>query len=64
MSGQIPKFLDGEKLPGGYFDTPDPYVDYTPKSPVNLLELSRYARQQGKALVDLTKEEVAMFLNK
>lgn len=60
MSGKLPKFLEGEALPCGYFDPPNPY-DNAPKCDVNLLELSRYARKCGKRLVDLTKEEVDMF---
>ncbi len=60
MNGiKIPKFLEGENLPKDYFETPDPYR--SPKSSVILLELSRYAQREGKALIDLTKEEVKMF---
>ena len=60
MSGKIPKFLEGEVLPKGYFEPLNPYED-VPTCNVNLLELSRYARKCGKALVELTKEEVKMF---
>lgn len=60
MNGiKIPKFLEGETIPQDYFETPDPYK--APKSSINLLELSRYAQREGKALIDLTKEEVKMF---
>lgn len=60
MNGiKIPKFLEGETIPQDYFETPDPYK--VPKSSINLLELSRYAQREGKALIDLTKEEVKMF---
>ena len=60
MSGKVPKFLEGEVLPKGYFEPLNPYED-APGCNVNLLELSRYARKCGKALVELTKEEVGMF---
>lgn len=60
MNGMvIPKFYEGEKLPQGYYDTPDPFV--RPKSTLNLLELSRYAFSQGKQPVSLTKEEISQF---
>ena len=55
----IPKFYEGEKLPQGYYDTPDPFV--RPKCNLNLLELSRYALSHGKELVSLTKEEISQF---
>lgn len=60
MSGKLPKFLEGEPLPKGYYSPPNPYDD-APKCNVNLLELSRYARRCGKPLVELTKEEVNKF---
>ena len=43
-----------------YYKEPDPYVN-GPACPVNLLELSRYARKRGKKLSDLTQEEVEKF---
>lgn len=60
MSGTIPKFLEGEPLPPGYFEAPDPFRELVHGN-VNLLELSRYAIRNNKRLVDLTKEEVAKF---
>lgn len=39
---------------------PDPYVN-APSCHVNLLELSRYAKQCGKKLVELTQKEVRNF---
>lgn len=60
MNGKLPKFLEGESLPQGYYEPLNPYEDM-PKYNVNLLELSRYARRCGKSLIDLTKEEVDMF---
>lgn len=56
MNGTKPKFITGKVEPG-YYNKPDPYVN-APSCHVNLLELSRYAKKQGKKLADLTKEEV------
>lgn len=47
MSGEMPKFLEGEPLPDGYFAEPNPYT-FLPNRDVNLLEISRYARRVGK----------------
>ncbi len=55
-----PKFLEGVELPNSYYETPDPYKS-APSCNVNLLELSRYARKNGKKLIELTKEEVQQF---
>ena len=41
-------------LSKSYYETPNPYV--------NLLELSKYAREKGKKLADLSKDEVNQFL--
>ena len=60
MSGEIPKFLDGEPLPDGYFAEPNPYT-FLPNRDVNLLEISRYARRVGKKITEMTKEEVEQF---
>ena len=60
---RIPPFLEGEPLPKGYFDVPDPYVS-APTRKVNLSELVAYARKNGKSRMELSKEEVAMFVAK
>ncbi|MBO4474296.1 MAG: hypothetical protein IK020_02335 [Clostridiales bacterium] len=59
----LPKFLEGEKLPVGYFDPPDPYVS-APSCNVDLPALARYAKSVGKKLTELTKEEVKQFSTK
>ena len=56
----FPKFLEGEPLPKGYLEPPDPYAD-PPTRRVRLGPLAKYARENGKQIVDLTKEEVAQF---
>ena len=65
MSGismiRLPRFLEGEALPSGYYDTPDPYAD-PPKSKYNIRAMVNYALKQGKAVADLTKEEAKQFL--
>lgn len=61
MNGTKPKFLEGAKLNEEYYTQPNPYVN-APSCNVNLLELSRYAKKSGKALTDLTKEEVKKFV--
>lgn len=55
-----PKFLETEKLPESYYETPSPYKN-APSCNVNLLELSRYAKKMGKKIIELTKEEVQQF---
>jgi hypothetical protein len=57
---KIPKFLEGEPLPKGYFEAPNPYAA-PPTRKVKLGELVKYARDNGKKVFDLTKEEVSMF---
>ena len=48
-------------LSKSYYETPNPYVN-AQSCHVNLLELSKYAREKGKKLADLSKEEVNQFL--
>ena len=59
----LPKFLEGEPLPPGYFEPVDPYSD-PPECNIDLGALMRYADENGKRVVDLTKEEVAQFRTK
>ena len=67
MSGtretRIPPFLEGEPLPKGYFEVPDPY-ESAPTRKINLSELVAYARRNGKSRMELSKEDVAMFAMK
>ena len=56
----LPKFLEGEQLPHGYYDPPDPYGN-PPTRKVNLGAMLNYARKKGKRCWNLTKEEVQMF---
>lgn len=60
MNGWKPKFLEGVDLPASYYEMPNPYEN-APSCHVNLLEMSRYAKRNGKKLVELTREEVKMF---
>lgn len=60
---RIPKFMEGETLPAGYFDAPDPYSN-PPRAQYNIRALVNYALKQGKQVTDLTKEEVKPFLLK
>ena len=60
MNGTKPKFLEHVKVPAGYYEKPNPYVN-APSCHVNLLEMSRYAKRNGKKLVELTREEVKQF---
>lgn len=57
MNGMKPKFFSTKPE---YYQKPNPYVN-AESCNVNLLELSRYAKKNGKKLVELTKEEVARF---
>ncbi|MBQ6257242.1 MAG: hypothetical protein IJJ60_11685 [Clostridia bacterium] len=58
---RIPRFLEGEPLPAGYFDPPNPYAD-PPVSKYNLRAMVNYALRTGKKVTDLTKEEADQFL--
>lgn len=60
MNGMKPKFLENTIIQPSYYEQPSPYAN-APSCHVNLLELSRYAKQCGKKLIDLTKEEVQKF---
>ncbi len=60
MNGTKPKFLEHVKVPASYYKKPNPYVN-APSCHVNLLEMSRYAKRNGKKLVELTREEVKQF---
>ena len=57
---RVPLFLQGEQLPVGYFDPPNPYVD-APTKKVRLGALVAYARENGKSGWELTKEDVKRF---
>ena len=59
----LPTFLEGEPLPPGYNDPPNPYMS-PPPCYVDLLALSKYAKSIGKKITDLTKEEVQLFSTK
>ncbi len=57
---KVPQFLEGEPLPKGYFDPPNPY-SAAPTRRIDLSALVTYARKKGKNCWDLTKEEVSKF---
>ena len=57
---RVPLFLQGEQLPVGYFDPPNPYAD-APTKKVRLGALVAYARENGKSGWELTKEDVKLF---
>ncbi len=61
--GDKPTFLIGKQLPQSYYEQPSPYKN-APSCNVNLLQLSRYAKKQGKALSQLTEKDVALFATK
>lgn len=56
-----PEFMKKAVLSKSYYETPNPYVN-APSCHVNLLELSKYAREKGKKLADLFQDEVNQFL--
>ena len=60
MNGTKPKFMENSIMNESYYKKPNPYVN-APSCHVNLLEMSRYAKRNGKKLVELTREEVKMF---
>ena len=57
---RIPKFMEGEELPSGYFDSPDPYSN-PPSSRYNVRAMGNWALKNGKKVTDLTKEEAERF---
>ena len=61
MSVNKPKFLENVTVQQSYYEKPSPYVT-APSSHVNLLRMSKYARECGKKLTELTTEEVKRFL--
>lgn len=62
MSKKIsfPKFLEGEPLPKGYYDSVNPFKD-PPVWNVNLHGLAEYAESKGVHIAELSKEEYNMF---
>ena len=60
---RIPRFLEGEPLPSGYNDPPNPYAD-PPASKYNLRAMVNYALRIGKKVTELSKEEAEQFLVK
>ncbi len=60
MNGTKPRFMENLVIAPSY-EQPDPYVN-APSCHVNLLELSRYAKQCRKKLIELTQDEVKRFL--
>ena len=60
MNGTKPRFMKNSEVNQSYYEQPNPYVN-APSCHVNLLELSRYAKECGKKLVELTQEEVKKF---
>ena len=60
---RIPKFLEGEPLPAGYFEPVNPYVS-APTCKINFGKLVAYAKAHGKTQWELTKEEILRFTNK
>ena len=57
---RIPKFLEGESLPTGYFEPPNPYMS-APTRKVNVGALVAYARKTGKNCWELTKDDISVF---
>lgn len=55
-----PRFFDKNNLPNGYYKEVNPYIS-VPKSNINLLELSRYAKSIGKEMCDLQASEINKF---
>lgn len=60
MNGMKPNFLQNVCVNPGYYETPNPYEN-APSCNVDLLALSRYAKEKGKKLIELTQEEIQRF---
>ncbi len=64
MNGiKIPLFMQGEELPKGYYDDPNPYAPIQEEK-YRMRAMVNYALEHGKSVPDLTKEEANMFLIK
>ena len=63
MDRILVKYWEGRTPPSEYYLPPDPYKS-CPESNINLRKLCQYAKDVGKALADLTYEEVQQFANK
>ena len=65
MSGTKPRFMKKVNVDAQYYKEPDPYVN-GPACPVNLLELSRYARKRGKKIsrFDAGRSEKVFFIKR
>ena len=53
-------FYEGEQLPLGYFDPPDPYTNISSRK-IGLGGLANYMQATGKSFRELTKEDLKMF---
>ena len=58
---RIPRFLEGEALPAGYYESPNPYA-LPPKAQYHFRAMVNYVLRHGKSITELTKEEVKPFL--
>ena len=54
------RFWEGRIPPPEYYTPLDPY-DNPPPCRYNLMELTRYARNTGKRIAELTYDEIAQF---
>ena len=57
---KLPKFLEGESLPEGYYDPVSPYEKHPP-CPYNLQELMKFSVTSGRKIEDMSKEELNQF---
>ncbi len=60
MNSTTAKFWEGRTPTPEYFAPVNPYED-PPSCKYDLQELTRYARQVGKRIVELTYEEISHF---
>lgn len=63
MNGTIPEFYTGHEseIPKGYFKQLNPYKLSTDEVIYNIRKASKYARQLGKDISQLTFEEMQQF---
>ena len=58
---KIPKFMEGDTFPEGYYSEPNPYSE-PPVSKYNFRAMVNYALLHGKKVTDLTKREAELFI--
>lgn len=63
LRNKLPKFVDMNNLPDGYYDEYSPLKQRT-SSTINIRKLSRYVKEHNCSITEITKEESKFFMTK